>query len=415
MVRFFRNRASMSPQESIGHYRIVSKLGEGGMGAVYRATDTKLNRDVAIKVLPEAFRRDTSRMRRFEREARVLASLNHPNIAAIYGIEQGAIVMELVEGQSPAGPLPVVTVIHYARQIATGLEAAHEKGVVHRDLKPANIKVTPDGVVKLLDFGLAKAREENESSGAAAGGASPTMSPTLSLAATEAGTVLGTAAYMSPEQARGKTVDHRADIWAYGIIIYELLTGRHPLRGGETVNDTLAAVILKEPDLSALGPDTPPHLSRLIERCLRRDPKQRLRDIGDARIFLDEPQELSPRRASSLGRWAPWAISAVLLALLVATATRSRSTSSEAEAVRFTLSVNEGAIPTEAAETVPSPDGSAIVTVTFNRKLGKQLLGVRNLRAPAVLVAGRCLDRICRRRQVEECFRRDRRRQDPLR
>src|SRR6266481_2146746 len=177
MVRFFRNRASMSPQESIGHYRIVSKLGEGGMGAVYRATDTKLNRDVAIKVLPEAFRRDTSRMRRFEREARVLASLNHPNIAAIYGIEQGAIVMELVEGQSPAGPLPVVTVIHYARQIATGLEAAHEKGVVHRDLKPANIKVTPDGVVKLLDFGLARASEESPQSASKA-----TMSPTLSLA-----------------------------------------------------------------------------------------------------------------------------------------------------------------------------------------------------------------------------------------
>src|SRR5260370_33714679 len=165
----------MSAQQSIARYRIVSKLGEGGMGAVYRATDTKLNRDVAIKVLPEALARDEGRMRRFEREAQVLASLNHPNIAAIYGIEQGAIVMELVEGESPAAPLSVDTVIDYARQIATGLEAAHEKGVVHRDLKPANIKVTPDGVVKLLDFGLAKAREVNDSS-AEAGGASPTMS-----------------------------------------------------------------------------------------------------------------------------------------------------------------------------------------------------------------------------------------------
>ncbi len=373
----------MNPQESIAHYRIVSKLGEGGMGAVYRATDTKLNRDVAIKVLPEAFRRDTSRMRRFEREARVLASLNHPNIAAIYGIEEGAIVMELVDGQSPAGPLPLDTVIDYARQIATGLEAAHEKGVVHRDLKPANIKVTPDGVVKLLDFGLAKAREANESS-AAGGGADPTMSPTLSLTATEAGTVLGTAAYMSPEQARGKTVDHRADIWAYGIILYELLTGRRPQRGGETVNDTLAAVILMEPDLSGLGPDTPPPLRRLIERCLRRDPRERLRDIGDARIFLDEPKEPSFTRAGRLGRWAPWAISALLLALVVATATRSRPAPSEGAGARFTFSVTEGAIPTSAPEAVPSPDGSAIVAVTFNRKLAKQLLGVRNLRSLAI-------------------------------
>src|SRR5579863_1088648 len=170
----------MFPPSTIAHYRVTAKLGEGGMGAVYRATDTKLNRDVAIKVLPEAFRRDTSRMRRFEREARVLASLNHPNIAAIYGVEEGAIVMELVDGQSPAGPLPLDTVIDYARQLATGLEVAHQKGVVHRDLKPANIKVTPDGVVKLLDFGLAKAHEGNDSS-VASEGASPTMFPTLSL------------------------------------------------------------------------------------------------------------------------------------------------------------------------------------------------------------------------------------------
>src|ERR1051326_5514900 len=196
----------MSPERSVAHYRLTSKLGEGGMGAVYRATDTRLNREVAVKVLPPVFAEDAVRMQRFEREAQVLASLNHPNIAGIYGIEQGAIVMELVEGANLAGPLPADTVIDYARQIAAGLEAAHEKGIVHRDLKPANIKVTPDGVIKLLDFGLAKAREKNESS-AAAGSVSPTMSPTQSLAATEAGTILGTAAYMSPEQARGKTVD----------------------------------------------------------------------------------------------------------------------------------------------------------------------------------------------------------------
>jgi serine/threonine-protein kinase len=190
----------MTPPATIGHYKITAKLGEGGMGAVYRATDTRLHRDVAIKILPPAFADDVARMQRFEREAQVLASLNHPNIAAIYGVEQGAIVMELVEGQNLKGPVPVQTAVDYARQIASGLEAAHEKGIVHRDLKPANIRVTPDGVVKLLDFGLAKAAE----AAGPASGTSPTMSPTLSLEMTEAGMILGTAAYMSPEQARGK-------------------------------------------------------------------------------------------------------------------------------------------------------------------------------------------------------------------
>src|SRR5690242_608754 len=301
----------MTPQSSIGHYRITSKLGEGGMGAVYRATDTKLNRDVAIKVLPPAFAEDAARMQRFEREAQVLASLNHPNIAAIYGIEQGAIVMELVEGADLAGPLPVDTVIDYARQIATGLEAAHEKGLVHRDLKPANIKVTSDGVIKLLDFGLAKAREES-----APTTTSPTMSPTLSLAMTQAGMILGTAAYMSPEQAKGKPVDKRADIWAFGVILYELLTGRHLYGGGETVTDTLAAVVLKEPDFSSLPEPTPPRLRRLIERCLRKAPKLRLRDIGDARILLDEPEPAAPATTTP-----PLAKSAHLLMVAAAVAT----------------------------------------------------------------------------------------------
>src|SRR3954467_12079362 len=200
----------MNPHESIAHYRIVSKLGEGGMGAVYRATDTKLNRDVAIKVLPEVFRRDTSRMARFEREAQVLASLNHPNIAAIYGIEQGAIVMELVEGENFKGPVAIGTALDYARQVASALEAAHEKGIIHRDLKPANIKVTPEGTVKLLDFGLAKTAEAR----ASAAVADPDVSPTESLTMTAVGRILGTAAYMAPEQVRGKTIDKRADIWA---------------------------------------------------------------------------------------------------------------------------------------------------------------------------------------------------------
>src|SRR5262245_8201401 len=210
----------MSPQESIAHYRISSKLGEGGMGAVYRATDTKLNRDVAIKVLP-ALAEASARMQLFEREAQVLARLNHPNIAAIYGIEQGAIVMELVEGEDLKGPVAVEIALDYARQIAAGLEAAHEKGIVHRDLKPANIKVTSGGTVKLLDFGLAKATER-ATTGASA---SPTMSSTLSMQMTQAGMILGTATYMSPEQARGKPVDKRADIWAFGVLLYELITG----------------------------------------------------------------------------------------------------------------------------------------------------------------------------------------------
>src|SRR5438552_3524551 len=194
MIRLPETRQIMNPPSAITHYRITAKLGEGGMGAVYRATDTKLNRDVAIKVLPPAFAEDADRMARFEREAQVLASLNHPNIAAIYGIEQNAIVMELVEGDDLKGPVPVDTALAIARQIAAGLEAAHEKGIIHRDLKPANIKITPDGAVKLLDFGLAKATEQS----AAASSASPTLSPTLSLAMTQAGMILGTAAYMAP-------------------------------------------------------------------------------------------------------------------------------------------------------------------------------------------------------------------------
>jgi serine/threonine-protein kinase len=303
----------MSPPQKIAHYSIVSKLGEGGMGAVYRATDTKLNRSVAIKVLPEAFAEDASRMQRFEREAQVLASLNHPNIAAIYGIEQHAIVMELVEGPDLEGPLPIATAIDYARQIAAGLEAAHEKGIVHRDLKPANIKITSAGVVKLLDFGLAKATEST--AGAAA---SPTMSPTLPLAVTQAGMILGTAAYMSPEQARGAVVDKRADIWAFGVVLLEMLTGTVPFRG-ETVSDTLANVLRAPIDWKLLPPDTPPAIRRLLERCLDRDTKQRLRDIGEARIALSEPEALRPAPAvpsPGTGRRSPiWAFAALTVAL----------------------------------------------------------------------------------------------------
>jgi serine/threonine-protein kinase len=212
--------------ETIAHYRITGKLGEGSMGEVYRARDTKLNREVAIKVLPESFAHDPDRMARFEREARVLASLNHPNIAAIYGVEERALVMEFVNGDSPKGPMPVEDAWKIGLQIADALEYAHEKGVVHRDLKPANIKVTPEGMVKLLDFGLAKAFSDTPEGAAR----DRSGSPTVTLGATSAGTIMGTAAYMSPEQARGKKVDKRADIWAFGVVLFEMLSGSSSIR-----------------------------------------------------------------------------------------------------------------------------------------------------------------------------------------
>src|SRR6516162_6957401 len=264
----------LEPGSRLGPYEIVALLGAGGMGEVYRARDTKLKREIALKVLPEAFARDPGRMARFQREAEVLASLNHPNIAHIYGVEDRALVMELVEGESPKGPLPFEDAWKIALQIADALEYAHDRSVIHRDLKPANVKVTPDGVVKLLDFGLAKAFSETPD----AASLDPEDSPTITLGATVAGTVLGTAAYMSPEQARGKKVDKRADIWSWGVMLYELLTGERMFKGGDAA-DTLAQVLTKEPDLERV----PPKVRRLLSECLQKDPKQRMRDIGDAR------------------------------------------------------------------------------------------------------------------------------------
>jgi serine/threonine-protein kinase len=273
---------ALAPGDRVGAYEVVAPLGAGGMGEVYRARDHKLGRDVALKVLPDTFAADADRMARFEREAKVLAALNHPNIAAIYGLEDRALVLELVEGENLAGPLPVETAVRYALQIASALEAAHEKGIVHRDLKPGNIKVTPAGTVKVLDFGLASVGQ------AGSAGSNSTQSPTLTLAATQSGVILGTAAYMPPEQARGKVVDKRADIWAFGCVLYEMLVGKQTF-GGESVVDILGAVVRAEPEWSRLPADTPENVRRVLRRCLEKDPASRLRDIGDARLELAEP------------------------------------------------------------------------------------------------------------------------------
>jgi eukaryotic-like serine/threonine-protein kinase len=297
----------MSPQSSIAHYRITAKLGEGGMGEVWRATDTKLGREVAIKVLPDVFAKDADRMARFQREAQVLASLNHPNIAAIYGVEERALVMELVEGVTLAeriapGPIPLDEALDIARQIGEALEAAHDKGIVHRDLKPANIKLTPDGRVKVLDFGLAKAM------GGDAAAADPVNSPTLTMQATVAGVIVGTARYMAPEQAKGKPVDCRADIWAFGVVLYEMLDGR-TLFAGETISDTLAAVLTREPDLDSI----PPKVRNLLRSCLEKDPRKRLRDIGDAWRLLEQPSAFATTPGPAAHRdYLPWIAASVL-------------------------------------------------------------------------------------------------------
>ncbi len=274
----------------LGSYEIIAPLGAGGMGEVYRARDTKLGREVAIKVLPQEFAGDEGRLARFEREAQLLASLNHPNIAAIHGLEESNgirhLILELAPGKTlaerlAAGPLPVEEALSVCRQIAEALEAAHEKGIVHRDLKPANVKVTPEGKVKVLDFGLAKALEGERAEQDAS------TSPTLSEVATRAGVILGTAPYMSPEQARGKPLDKRTDIWSFGCVLYEMLTGRAAF-SGETVSDTIAAILDREPDWKALPNDTPATIRLLLRRCLEKDRNQRLHDIADARIEIED-------------------------------------------------------------------------------------------------------------------------------
>jgi serine/threonine protein kinase len=331
------------------------------MGAVFRATDTKLNREVAIKVLPDALANDPDYLARFTREAQVLASLNHPNIATVHGVEEHALVMELVPGKTleeliHAGPVPLEETLDIARQIAIALEAAHEKGVIHRDLKPANVKVTPDGVVKVLDFGLAKTVEQPTSAAAA-------NSPTLTIHATQAGLIMGTAAYMSPEQAAGKPVDKRCDIWSFGVVLYEMLTGAR-LFAGETLSHTLADVLRAPIDLQQLPPHTPGAVRDLLRRCLNRDVRKRLRDIGDACIAIEEVLSGPESRPDSSAAIAPppsrfgriTAALAATLALALASLAfiHFREQPAPAQLVRFQIANHEGQLGNVSSI---SPDG----------------------------------------------------------
>jgi eukaryotic-like serine/threonine-protein kinase len=359
----------------LGTYEVVAPLGVGGMGEVYRARDVRLGRDVAIKILTVSFAADAERIRRFEREAKTLALLNHPNIAAIYGFEDSgdapALVMELVEGATLAdriksGPIPVDEVVLIVKQIAEGMEYAHERGIVHRDLKPANVKVSCDDSVKILDFGLAKAVKGEAAETDVA------TSPTLTGMATQAGFIIGTAAYMSPEQAKGKPVDRRADIWAFGCVFYEMLTGKVAF-GGETVTDILASVVRAEPDWSQLPAGTPLRARVLLQRCLQKDPKQRLRDIGDARISLDEiisgaaleaPAPGEVATASRWGRALPWALAGLLAAALIAVVAvwkiAAHATMPEA-AMHFSAVTD---FPGVQAQPSLSPDGRSVAFVS---------------------------------------------------
>lgn len=353
----------------LGPYEVVAPIGKGGMGEVYRARDTKLKRDVALKVLPQAFANDPNRLMRFQREAEVLASLNHPNIAHIYGVEDRALVMELVEGESPKGPMPFDDAWKIASQIVDALAYAHEKGVVHRDLKPANIKVTPDGVVKLLDFGLAKAFSGTPE----AVTSDPENSPTITMGATEVGVILGTAAYMSPEQARGKKVDRRADIWAFGVVLYELLTGKQLFRG-EDLADTLASVVKEQPDLSA----APVEARRLLQACLERDPKRRLQAIGDVRYLIGEAASAAAPSRSRFGA-AGWIAAGVLaIATVAVSLVHFRENPPPADPLK--LSVNlPGGRPLFLAL---SPDGRRLAFVAIIQQKsggGRQELSIRSL------------------------------------
>jgi eukaryotic-like serine/threonine-protein kinase len=380
------------PGRMLSHYRLESKIGEGGMGEVWRAIDSTLNRPVAIKILPPMFSEDSERLARFEREARLLASLNHPNIAVIHGLHSAEgihfLAMELIQGEDLAqrlarGPLSLEDAVDVGRQAAEALEAAHDSGVIHRDLKPANIQLTPDGKVKVLDFGLAKAFETESGSGG------PSMSPTITSAGTRAGMILGTAAYMSPEQARGRAVDRRTDIWAFGCVLYEMLTAKQAF-AGETISDTIAAVLRSEPDYAALPAGTPSRIRDLLRRCLKKDPKKRLQAIGDGRLVLEEALEGEPEesRAAPIARvpsaplrWLPWVVCTGLAAALAATLAFRPSAISLPAAGPIHLKVDlvQGAVLRGdlGAAAVLSPDGRTVAFVAG--KDGNDRLYVRRL------------------------------------
>jgi eukaryotic-like serine/threonine-protein kinase len=375
----------------LAHYEITSHLGSGGMGDVYQATDTKLGRSVAIKLLPEAFTHDLERAARFEREARVLASLNHLHIAGIYGLEESGdrkfLVMELVGGETLAerikrGPIPVDESLHIAKQICEALEAAHEKGIVHRDLKPANVKITVDGTVKVLDFGLAKAVENTT--------ANPALShsPTLSLAGTNAGVILGTASYMAPEQARGLVADHRSDVFALGCILYEMLTGSLAFQG-ETISDILASVLAREPDWTQLPPQLSPKVREFLTRCLEKNPKKRWQAVGDLRVELESilarPDALGVSESSTVAPKSSWqraipliaaiggaAVSAAVMMFLYA-----KPEAPAANRVQFTVQPDKMTLDFGIQEPAMSPDGHYLVFSDYGD--GHRMLRLRSL------------------------------------
>jgi eukaryotic-like serine/threonine-protein kinase len=389
----------------LGSYEILDLLGAGGMGEVYWGRDTRLGRDVAVKALPDRFAHDAERLARFEREAQALAALNHPNIAIIHELKEVGgsryLIMELVDGETvgerlataPKG-LAVDDALSIGRQIADALDAAHEKGIVHRDLKPANVKITPEGRVKVLDFGLAKMAQGGSDVGSGPDGVDASQSPTLSAMQTVGGVILGTAGYMSPEQARGRPVDRRADVWAFGCVLYEMLAGRKAFPDGETVSDTLAGILTREPDWRALPIATPPRLRTLLERCLRKDPHRRLRDIGDALIEIDEARtepEVVAAAAGSAGpsrrrEQAAWAVAAAFLLSTVGLLVRAAlAPEPVAREVRFDVFPPEGVALSVAAvgqyaNSVGrpiSPDGRSLAFVAGPP--GQDVIWIRSL------------------------------------
>ena len=388
----------------LGSYEIIATLGAGGMGEVYRARDVRLGRDVAIKVLRDLVAGDADRIARFRREAQLLASLNHPQIGAIYGVEESggfpALVLELVEGATLAdriasSRIEIGEALGIARQIAEALEAAHGQGVIHRDLKPANVKVTPDGRVKVLDFGLAKMIEGDVP------GTSLTNSPTLSVQGTLAGVILGTAAYMSPEQARGKPLDRRTDIWSFGCVLFEMLTAKQAFAAGETVSDAVAAILKSEPDWSAVPAETPAAVRRLLRRCLTKDPRERLHDIADARLEIRDAHftETGPRTDAprTHGAWIAAAILAIL-SLALAGVLLWRSTPTPADLPVYRSVILPPRLDPKTADgrtssrrfprgLALSPDGRRLAFVAPGPD-GRAMLWVRPLDSPTAQMLG---------------------------